>query len=96
MPRHWSISLSRGGRLNVQNYKDMEGNRAADKLAQIGHQLKKPQIWWHIPPNEVLPIVHEDAEGEIKAGQWKSVINRKLSKFYHLTYQSSGPYLEPE
>ncbi|EOY28460.1 Polynucleotidyl transferase [Theobroma cacao] len=73
-----------------------EGNRAADKLAQIGHQLKKPQIWWHIPPNEVLPIVHEDAEGEIKAGQWKSVINRKLSKFYHLTYQSSGPYLEPE
>ncbi|OMO76629.1 Equilibrative nucleoside transporter [Corchorus capsularis] len=45
-----------------------EGNRAADKLAQMGHQLQKPQIWWHIPPNEVLRIMHEDAEGEIKAG----------------------------
>ncbi|OMO65024.1 Equilibrative nucleoside transporter [Corchorus olitorius] len=41
-----------------------EGNRAADKLAQIGHQLQKPQIWWHIPPNEVLRIMHEDAEVE--------------------------------
>ncbi|EEF37721.1 nuclease, putative [Ricinus communis] len=42
-----------------------EGNRAADKLAQIGHQLQKPKIWWHIPPDDVLPIVHEDAEGKI-------------------------------
>ncbi|KAG8385637.1 hypothetical protein BUALT_Bualt03G0065800 [Buddleja alternifolia] len=31
-----------------------EGNRAADRFAQMGHQLKKPQIWRHIPPNEVL------------------------------------------
>lgn len=43
-----------------------EGNRAADKLAEIGHQLQKPQIWWNNPPNkEVLRIVHEDAEGKI-------------------------------
>lgn len=42
-----------------------EGNRAADKLAQIGHKLEKPQIWWHIPPNEVLSIVDEDAKGKI-------------------------------
>ncbi|GKV30887.1 hypothetical protein SLEP1_g39658 [Rubroshorea leprosula] len=42
-----------------------EGNRAADKLAQIGHQLEKPKLWRHIPPNEVLQIVNEDAEGKI-------------------------------
>lgn len=42
-----------------------EGNRAADKLAQIGHQLEKPRIWWHDPPNEVGRIVDEDAEGKI-------------------------------
>ncbi|KAJ4703349.1 Ribonuclease H [Melia azedarach] len=41
-----------------------EGNRAADKLAQLGHQLKKPQIWQH-PPDEVLQIMHDDAGGKI-------------------------------
>lgn len=42
-----------------------EGNRVADKFAQIGHQLVKPRIWCNIPPNEVLRMVHEDAEGKI-------------------------------
>ncbi|GMI82393.1 hypothetical protein HRI_001908600 [Hibiscus trionum] len=42
-----------------------QGNRAAHKFAQIGHQLDKPRIWWHIPPNEVECIVDEDAEGKI-------------------------------
>lgn len=42
-----------------------EGNRTADKLAQIGHHLDKPTIWRHTPPDEVLPIMHEDAEGKI-------------------------------
>ncbi|OIT30583.1 putative ribonuclease h protein [Nicotiana attenuata] len=41
-----------------------EGNRAADKFAQMGHHLKKPQIWRDIPPNQVLRIVKEDAEGK--------------------------------
>lgn len=41
-----------------------EGNRAADKFAQLGHQLKKPQIWRH-PPDEVLQIMHDDAGGKI-------------------------------
>lgn len=42
-----------------------EGNRAADKFAQIGHQLEKPKIWRLFPPDDVLEIVHEDAEGKI-------------------------------
>lgn len=41
-----------------------EGNRAADKFAQMGHHLKKPQIWRDVPPNQVLRIVNEDAEGK--------------------------------
>ncbi|CAA0835964.1 Unknown protein [Striga hermonthica] len=41
-----------------------EGNRAADKFAQMGHKLKRPQVWRHVPPNEVLRIVNEDAEGK--------------------------------
>ncbi|GER53007.1 polynucleotidyl transferase [Striga asiatica] len=41
-----------------------EGNRAADKFAQMGHKLTKPQVWRHVPPNEVLRIVNEDAEGK--------------------------------
>lgn len=41
-----------------------EGNRAADKFAQMGHRLKKPQIWRHIPPTEVMRIVEEDAQGK--------------------------------
>ncbi|KAJ6401800.1 hypothetical protein OIU84_013963 [Salix udensis] len=42
-----------------------EGNRAADKLASIGHQLQKPKIWRHIPPDDILQIVEEDAKGKI-------------------------------
>jgi ribonuclease HI len=42
-----------------------EGNRTADKFAQMGHHLEKPTVWRHIPPDEVLGIVHEDAEGKI-------------------------------
>ncbi|GFY91786.1 hypothetical protein Acr_08g0001820 [Actinidia rufa] len=42
-----------------------EGNRAADKFAQMGHKLKKPQIWRGNPPLEVLSIMHEDAEGKV-------------------------------
>lgn len=41
-----------------------EGNRAADKFAQLGHHLKKPQIWRNDPPKQVLRIVNEDAEGK--------------------------------
>lgn len=41
-----------------------EGNRAADKFAQMGHHLKEPQIWRDSPPNQVLRIVNEDAEGK--------------------------------
>ncbi|KAK2977099.1 hypothetical protein RJ640_017623 [Escallonia rubra] len=48
-----------------------EGNRAADKFAQIGHLLKKPQIWHH-PPDEVLRILHEDAEDiPVVYDKWK-------------------------
>lgn len=42
-----------------------EGNRAADKFAQMGHHLKKPRIWRDVPPKEVLRIMHEDAEGKV-------------------------------
>lgn len=42
-----------------------EGNRAADKFAQMGHWYQKPQIWEHIPPDQVLSIMHEDAEGKV-------------------------------
>ena len=42
-----------------------EGNRAADKLAQMGHCLQKPHIWRDMPPDEVLTIVNEDAKGKI-------------------------------
>lgn len=42
-----------------------EGNRAADKFAELGHRLAKPQIWRDVPPNQVLNIVHEDAQGKI-------------------------------
>lgn len=42
-----------------------EGNRAADKFAQMGHNLKNPQIWRDIPRNEVLRrIVLQDAGGK--------------------------------
>ncbi|CAI9755139.1 unnamed protein product [Fraxinus pennsylvanica] len=42
-----------------------EGNRAANKFAQMGHNLKNPQIWRDIPRNEVLRcIVLQDARGK--------------------------------
>ncbi|KAL2932182.1 hypothetical protein RDABS01_037592 [Bienertia sinuspersici] len=42
-----------------------EGNRVADKFAQIGHQLDEPRIWRCDPSDSVLPIMHDDAEGKI-------------------------------
>ncbi|CAN1284506.1 hypothetical protein LINPERPRIM_LOCUS18627 [Linum perenne] len=44
-----------------------EGNRAADKFAQMGHGLEKPKVWRHDPPNDdvLLRIVREDAVGKI-------------------------------
>lgn len=42
-----------------------EGNRAADKFAQMGHHLDEPTIWRDVPPHEVLAIVLEDAQGKI-------------------------------
>ncbi|KAL7605108.1 hypothetical protein Lser_V15G16579 [Lactuca serriola] len=41
-----------------------EGNRLADKFAQIGHRLRRPQIW-DFPPSEVMRIVNEDANGKV-------------------------------
>lgn len=41
-----------------------EGNRAADRFARMGHVLKKPQVWRHVPPNELVRIVEEDAQGK--------------------------------
>lgn len=41
-----------------------QGNRAADKFAQMGHCFTKPQIWTHVPPNQLLRIVKQDAQGE--------------------------------
>ncbi|GMY37202.1 RVT_3 domain-containing protein [Fagus crenata] len=42
-----------------------EGNRAADKFAQIGHHMKNPGIWREDPPDELLAIMKEDAQGKI-------------------------------
>ncbi|KAM6585066.1 hypothetical protein CsatB_012068 [Cannabis sativa] len=42
-----------------------EGNRAADKLARMGHYLDKPQVWCFDPPHEVVPLLFHDAEGKI-------------------------------
>ena len=42
-----------------------EGNRAAHEFAQIGHHLDKPCIWAHSPPNEVVPVMNDDAKGKI-------------------------------
>ncbi|KAK9051752.1 hypothetical protein SSX86_028380 [Deinandra increscens subsp. villosa] len=41
-----------------------QGNRVADKFAQIGHRLKQPQIW-HVPPGEVVGVMNEDANGKV-------------------------------
>ncbi|KAL9236708.1 hypothetical protein vseg_011344 [Gypsophila vaccaria] len=42
-----------------------EGNRAADKFAQLGHDLETPRIWERVPPDEVLDIMQDDAQGKI-------------------------------
>lgn len=42
-----------------------EGNRAADKFAQMGHLLEEPTIWRSVPPHEVLSIMDDDAQGKI-------------------------------
>ncbi|KNA07999.1 hypothetical protein SOVF_166670 [Spinacia oleracea] len=42
-----------------------EGNRVADKFAEIGQQLENPRIWRHAPPDEVLSVMREDAQGKI-------------------------------
>ncbi|KAL1195153.1 putative ribonuclease H protein [Cardamine amara subsp. amara] len=42
-----------------------EGNRAADKLAKLGHQFQDPKVWRVQPPDIVLPIMHDDARGKI-------------------------------
>nr|AGN12869.1 putative transposable element protein [Leavenworthia alabamica] len=42
-----------------------EGNRAADKLAKLGHQFQDPKVWRIQPPEIVLPIVNDDAKGKI-------------------------------
>ncbi|KAL2341968.1 hypothetical protein Fmac_009908 [Flemingia macrophylla] len=39
-----------------------EGNRAADKFAQMGHDSNHPRIW-RVPPDEVLVQLLEDAQG---------------------------------
>nr|GMD09005.1 putative ribonuclease H protein [Ipomoea batatas] len=41
-----------------------EGNRAADKLAQIGHNLRSPQVW-HRAPSQLLRILNDDAHSKI-------------------------------
>lgn len=41
-----------------------EGNRAADKFAQLGHHLNHPHIWRDAPPMQVTRIVDEDAQGK--------------------------------
>lgn len=41
-----------------------EGNRAANKFAQLGHRFPEPQVWRNDPPHQVLRIVHEDAQGK--------------------------------
>ncbi|KAF5205078.1 hypothetical protein FRX31_005334 [Thalictrum thalictroides] len=40
-----------------------EGNRVADMLARMGHDSKYPRVWQNDPPEQLLPILHEDAEG---------------------------------
>ncbi|WCJ42997.1 Polynucleotidyl transferase ribonuclease H-like superfamily protein [Euphorbia peplus] len=42
-----------------------EGNRAADKFAQLGHCVDEPTIWRCVPPEDVVPIVRDDAQGKI-------------------------------
>ncbi|CAN1165940.1 Putative ribonuclease H protein At1g65750 [Linum perenne] len=43
-----------------------EGNRTADKLARMGHHLKKLKVWRHVPPNDdvLQKILREDAIGK--------------------------------
>lgn len=42
-----------------------EGNRAADKFARMGHLSNKARVWRYVPPDQILPIVLEDAKGKI-------------------------------
>ncbi|RDX81126.1 hypothetical protein CR513_38227, partial [Mucuna pruriens] len=42
-----------------------EGNRAADKFAQMGHQMDHLTIWRDLPPDEVKDQLLEDAQGKI-------------------------------
>lgn len=41
-----------------------QGNRVADKFAQIGHHLERLRVW-HVPPSEIMRIVNEDADGKV-------------------------------
>lgn len=70
------VALQRGLELTLENdccsnvwvegdSMSREGNRAADKFAQLGHHFQEPQIWRYTPPHQVLRIVHEDAQGKI-------------------------------
>ncbi|VFQ88568.1 unnamed protein product [Cuscuta campestris] len=43
-----------------------EGNRAAHKLAEIGHRLQSPQVWRRLaPPPQLLPILSQDAQAKV-------------------------------
>ncbi|BAT87000.1 hypothetical protein VIGAN_05033700 [Vigna angularis var. angularis] len=42
-----------------------EGNGAAHKFAQIGHDLDHPTIWRLIPPDELVTQLLQDAQGTI-------------------------------
>ncbi|XP_008803873.1 uncharacterized protein LOC103717323 [Phoenix dactylifera] len=42
-----------------------EGNKVAHRLAKLGYKMHKPQIWWDVPPDEVLRFLRQDAEGQI-------------------------------
>lgn len=42
-----------------------KGNKVADKFAKLGYKMRKPQIWWDVPPDEVIRFLHQDAEGKV-------------------------------
>ncbi|KAK1326162.1 hypothetical protein QJS10_CPA01g01102 [Acorus calamus] len=58
-----------------------EGNRVADKLANMGMKLTKPQIWQDAPPHEVIKFVDEDAEG---------IIECSVDEFFGRNHSSYG------
>ena len=41
------------------------GNKVADKHAKLGYKMHKPQIWWDVPPDEVIRFLRWDAEGKV-------------------------------